>query len=211
MQRTGLLGYLLPALEACMDLIPYDPAHEHTVGEHSLLVLRNLERIRTAGAADGTGAAHNEGNGGGGSSGGPLHYRQLLDEVNAPEALYLAALLHDVGKQWSGGKHAETGADYARDWCARLGCPPHVIDHVEFLIRQHLLMAETSGLRDLALDETIRDFARVVQNGERLRMLYLLTYADTACRGHWRVDRGQGALFARAVRAHRGCADRRDE
>lgn len=170
MQRTGLLAFVLPALDACMDLIPYDPAHEHTVGEHSLLVLRNLERVRnTSGMAD---AARDN---------GPslLPYRHVMEEVNAPEALYLAALLHDVGKQWPGGRHAETGADYAQTWCEKLGCPPHVTEHVTFLIRQHLLMAETSRLRDLALDETVQDFARLVPDMERLRMLYLLTFADT--------------------------------
>lgn len=172
MQRTGLLAYVLPALDACMDLIPYDPAHEHTVGEHSLLVLRNLERVRNSSQAETATSGENL-----------LPYRHLMEEVNAPEALYLAALLHDVGKQWPGGRHAETGAEYASEWCERLGCPPHIIDHVTFLIRHHLLMAETSRLRDLALDETVGEFVRAIPDMERLRMLYLLTFADTQAVG----------------------------
>jgi UTP:GlnB (protein PII) uridylyltransferase len=48
-----------------------------------------------------------------------------------------------------------------------------------FLVRHHLLMAETSRLRDLHLDETIRDFVSIVDDIDRLNMLYLLTYADT--------------------------------
>ncbi len=164
MLNTGLLEWLLPELAACIDLIPYDPTHEHTVGEHTLLVLRNLERLR--GTTDPSLAP----------------YRRLLEEVHSPESLYLAALLHDIGKQWT-GKHAETGAERAAEICGRLGYGPEITDRVVFLVRQHLLMAETSRLRDLALDETVRDFTRVVRDEDRLRMLYLLTYADTSAVG----------------------------
>jgi [protein-PII] uridylyltransferase len=161
MHNTGLLGWILPELAACMDLIPYDPAHEHTVGEHTLRVLRNLERLRSV-------------------TDGPLvEYRRLLEEVNAPEVLYLAALLHDIGKQWHHGRHAETGAEQVAVICGRLGYAADVADGVAFLVRHHLLMAETSRLRDLALDETITSFTRVVRDPDLLRMLYLLTYADT--------------------------------
>lgn len=183
MHNTGLLDWLLPELAACMDLIPYDPAHEYTVGEHTLYVLRNLERLR-------------------GMVEPPLvEYRRLLEEVSSPEALYLAALLHDIGKQWP-GKHAETGADRAVLICERLGCPPEMTRRVEFLVRHHLLMAETSRLRDLALDETIRDFARVVDDPDLLRMLYLLTYADTSAvgKGVWTEVKARflGDLYLRA-------------
>ena len=40
-------------------------------------------------------------------------------------------------------------------------------------------MAETSRLRDLSLDETLREFLRRVPDMDCLNMLYLLTYADT--------------------------------
>lgn len=183
MHNTGLLAWLLPELANCMDLIPYDPAHEHTVGEHTLLVLRNLERLRVA--ADGQ----------------QVEYRRLLEEVSAPEIVYLAALLHDVGKQW-GARHAETGAEAAVGVCERLGCPPEMTGRVVFLVRHHLLMAETSRLRDLALDETIRDFTRIVTDLDTLRMLYLLTYADTQAvgTGVWNEVKARflGELFTRA-------------
>ena len=186
MQNTGLLGCILPELEACMDLIPYDPAHEFTVGEHTLFVLRNLERLRMATES-------------------PLvEYRRLLEEVVSPETLYLAALLHDIGKQWP-GKHAETGAERVPIICERLGCPPEMTERVTLLVRHHLLMAETSRLRDLALDETVRDFTRVVQDVDLLRMLYLLTYADTAAvgAGVWTEVKARflGDLYLRAEAA----------
>ena len=46
MQRTTLLRALLPELERCMGLIPYDSSHAHTVGEHSIRVLGNLLYLR---------------------------------------------------------------------------------------------------------------------------------------------------------------------
>lgn len=189
MQNMGLLGWLLPELAACMDLIPYDPAHEYTVGEHTLFLLRNLERLRVV-------------------TEGPLvEHRRLLEEVNAPETLYLAALLHDVGKQWP-GKHAETGAECAARTCERLGYAPEMTERVVFLVRHHLLMAETSRLRDLALDETVRDFTRTVGDVDRLRMLYLLTYADTSAvgKGVWTEVKSRflGDLYSRAEAALSG-------
>ena len=44
-------------------------------------------------------------------------------------------------------------------------------------------MAETSRLRDLNEEETIRVFTETVSDLDRLNMLYLLTYADTRAVG----------------------------
>jgi [protein-PII] uridylyltransferase len=58
-----------------------------------------------------------------------------------------------------------------------------VIADTEFLVRQHLLLATTSRLRDLGQIDTIREVARLVGDVERLRMLFLLTWADTKAVG----------------------------
>lgn len=42
MSDTGLLRNILPELDACRTLVPYDPTHACTVGEHSLRVFGNL-------------------------------------------------------------------------------------------------------------------------------------------------------------------------
>jgi [protein-PII] uridylyltransferase len=116
-------------------------------------------------------------------------YRAALLALDNPLPLFIAALLHDTGKQWHtlrGGEragHSETGAERMREICARLGTTPTVAENVEFLVRHHLLLAETSRLRDLGQPATISDVARIVGDGERLRMLYLLTWADTSAVG----------------------------
>ena len=176
LEDGGALAWLLPEFGPLMTLIPYDAAHDLTVGAHSLQVVRNLEALTTS-------TAFPEG-------------RRILSEVAHREVLYLAGLLHDVGKQWPDGPHAETGAEAAFSICERLGWDTERRDKVVFLIRHHLLMAETSRLRDLALEETIQEFVRHVPDLDCLHMLYLLTYADTAAVGMGVWTEVQGRFLA---------------
>jgi len=175
LEDLGVLSWLIPEFGPLMTLIPYDAAHDYTVGAHSLKVLRNLEEIKT--------------------TGDPKlgDYRRVAGEVSMREVLYLAALLHDVGKQWPEGGHAETGARAVVDIVDRLGWDTERRDRLVFLIRDHLLMAETSRLRDLSLDETVREFVKEVPDMEALNMLYLLTYADTDAVGEgvWTEVKGK--------------------
>ena len=182
LEEEGALAWLIPEFAPLMALIPYDAAHEYTVGAHSLHVVRNLEDLKISGPSP-------EG-------------RRLMGEVARPETLYLAGLIHDIGKQWSHGPHAETGAIAAAHICERLGWDAERSGKVVFLVRHHLLMAETSRLRDLALDETTREFVKQVPDMDSLNMLYLLTQADTAAVGVgvWTDVQGRflSELYARA-------------
>lgn len=181
LEEEGALAWLIPDFSPLMTLIPYDAAHDYTVGAHSLRVVRNLEDLKTGGSLEG---------------------KRLMGEVAKPETLYLAALIHDIGKQWSHGPHAETGAEAAARICDRLGWDGERREKVVFLVRHHLLMAETSRLRDMALDETTREFIRQVPDMDALNMLYLLTQADTAAvgAGVWTDVQGRflSELYARA-------------
>jgi len=182
LQESGTLAWLVPEFGPLMTLIPYDAAHDLTVGAHSLQVVRNLEALRLN-------TSFPEG-------------RRIFEEVAHLEVLYLAGLLHDIGKQWPHGSHAETGAEAASQICERLGWDAERRDKVVFLIRHHLLMAETSRLRDMALEETIQEFVRQVPDLDCLHMLYLLTYADTAAvgKGIWTEVQGRflAELYGRA-------------
>jgi [protein-PII] uridylyltransferase len=157
-----------------MGVVQGDPTHTLTVGEHSLAVLGNVVHLRDAVTPDDPRL-------------GP--YRAALTALDSPLPLYLAALLHDIGKQWPtlrDGTRAPPRSPRAEripEIGARLGWPPEVTETTRFLVRWHLLLAETSRLRDLGQTETIRETARAVGDGERLRMLYVLTYADTSAVG----------------------------
>jgi [protein-PII] uridylyltransferase len=53
----------------------------------------------------------------------------------------------------------------------------------EFLVLHHLLMSHTAQRRDLSDPHLIEEFARTVEDTERLTSLYLLTYADISSVG----------------------------
>lgn len=166
MADLGILGWFLPEVGKIMNLIPYDPSHDYTVGQHTLFVVRQLEQVGTLDE----GEDYRE-------------MRRLLYELPHPEQLILAALLHDSGKTVPDMPHPETGVGIVRAVCRRLGWEHDATENVAFLVRQHLLMSETSRLHDINLDETIRDFTGAVGDADRLNMLYLLTYADTCAVG----------------------------
>ncbi|HEX5322266.1 MAG TPA: HD domain-containing protein, partial [Capsulimonadaceae bacterium] len=181
----GALNWLIPDFRPLRLLIPYDAAHDYTVGEHSLRVVGFLERLREADDPRFT------------------EYRRVWGDVTTPEVLFLAALLHDIGKQWpNAGSHGDSGADASYEIATRLGWDPDRANKCAFLVRHHLLMAETSRLRDLRLDETIREFTRTVNDLDLLNMLYLLTCADTNAVGEgiWTEMKGKflSELYGRA-------------
>ncbi len=185
MARLGVLGWAFPPFASLMTLPAGDPTHDYTVGEHTLQAIRLLDSY-----------ARGEGN--------PL-WRTILEQLSAPELLYMALLLHDAGKVDPTRPHAEVGAELARASLSALGWREAEIAEVEFLVRHHLLMAQTARQRDLHLPETIREFIRVVNTPERLQMLYLLTCADTQAVGERIWTPAQASflqeLYRRSLRA----------
>ena len=188
MADLGILGWHVPEFAPLLNLIPYDSSHDLTVGQHSLEAIANIERLLTHAPTD-----------------EEMTMRRVLQEMPHPEQLILAALLHDAGKAIADKPHAETGEAMVETVCRRLHWPEDAAANVKFLVRHHLVMAETSRLRDLNLDATIRDFVKIVDDPERLNMLYLLTYADTKAvgAGVWTAVKGRflSELWQRASAA----------
>jgi [protein-PII] uridylyltransferase len=114
----------------------------------------------------------------------------LLDDGEAfavatprrPELLLLGALLHDIAKGRP-GDHSEVGAAVAHDVGVRLGLDADGVETLVWLVRDHLVMADTATRRDLADPVTISRFAEHVGDAERLRLLTLLTIADSRATG----------------------------
>ncbi|GBC93041.1 Bifunctional uridylyltransferase/uridylyl-removing enzyme [bacterium HR15] len=186
MARLGVLSWAIPAFGAVIHLPAGDPTHEFTVGEHTLQAIRILDSFVQS------------------TSDPPALTTMLLSQLPRPELLYMALLLHDVGKQDGSRPHAEVGAEIARETAYQLGWDEYA-DDLAFLVRHHLLMAQTARQRDLHLPETIREFVRTVEDPERLQMLYLLTCADTQAVGERIWTPAQAAflqeLYRRAMRA----------
>jgi [protein-PII] uridylyltransferase len=157
MHDCGVLGRLLPAFQAITYRVVRDFYHKYTVDEHTLLTVRNLERL-SAGP-------------------GRERFASLLQGLESPELLVLALLLHDVGK-WRDEDHATESVRMARQMFEIVDLPPDAAELVEFLIANHLRMSQVAFRRDTEDPEIVRDFAQMVGVEDRLKMLCLLTLAD---------------------------------
>lgn len=159
MHELGLLGRYLPEFGALTCLVQYDVYHRFSADQHSLLAVEHLEALAPGQSAESEGAA------------------QVFSEVEKPELLMLGMLLHDIGKARGHG-HVAKGIPLVRDLTARLGLPPEDAGAVEFLVAHHLTMSHVAQRRDIDDPKTVADFAAATGDPQRLKMLYLLTYAD---------------------------------
>ena len=162
LHRHGVVDALLPEWAPCTGRVQHDLYHVYTVDQHQLYAVAMLKQLARGELADVHPAA-------------TLAYAQ----VRRPAPLYLATLLHDVGKPLGKG-HAEKGAILAGAVATRLGLAADDVAEVEFLVRQHLTMAHVSQRRDLSDPDVIARFVERVGDGERLAALYVLTLCDTA-------------------------------
>ncbi|MCE5251295.1 [protein-PII] uridylyltransferase [bacterium] len=159
MHEHGVLIKLIPEFEPICWHYQYDFYHMYTTDEHSLRVVENLEGMYT------------------GKRTGDPELSVLMQDVTARSALYLAGLLHDIGKA-DGASHSKRGERMAARVLKRLSFDERTLELVQFLIRDHLLMSHVSQRRDIEDKDTVSDFIEHVGSAGRLRMLTLLTFAD---------------------------------
>lgn len=159
MHSLGLLTVLLPELKLIDSLVVRDFYHRFTVDEHSFLAIECLHRARQA------------------KSEWDQRYGRLLEELERPELLYLALLLHDVGKGVPGDNHVSSSLQIANRCMERLALESGDRETISFLIASHLEISATLR-RDIYDPATIQAFSDKVGTPERLKMLCLLTYAD---------------------------------
>lgn len=159
MHHLGLLTVILPEFAEIDALVVRDFYHRYTVDEHSILAIETLHHLR-----------HNP-------QDSSRRFAELFDEIEAPELLQLALLLHDVGKSTPGEAHIPVGMEMARICLERLGLSDAERETVLFLIANHLEMSAALR-RDIFDSSTIHALAAKVGTPDRLKMLCLLTYAD---------------------------------
>src|SRR6185295_4379788 len=83
-------------------------------------------------------------------------------EIERPEVLLLATLLHDVGKAIGGKDHSRRGAEMARVILRRLGLPAGDVDDACRLVWSHLTMYVVAARRNLEDPATIEEFSHEV-------------------------------------------------
>ena len=190
MNETGLLGRFLPEWGRIVGQTQFNMYHAFTVDEHTLQAIGIIDDIKKGKLEADHPAAS-----------------RIIHNIVDPECLMLAMLLHDVGKGGDRGQ-LEDGAIAARRACERLGLDPRRIELVVWLVRSHLLMSDYAQKRDVSDPSTVRAFAEVVGDLERLRMLMVLTVADIRAVGPgvWNGWKGQlmRALFDATEALFRG-------
>ncbi len=162
MRDLGVLGRFLPEFAQLHCLVQHEYYHRYTADVHTLLCLRQLDRL------------HN-----GEDPLGP-QYLQALEESGLSTFLYAVLLLHDIGKPLGIKGHSDTGAEIAARVLARLGFPPELITHATGVIRLHLSMARVWQRFDLGDPATSEAFADRVCTRQVLSLLYVHTYCDAS-------------------------------
>ncbi|MEM8788938.1 MAG: [protein-PII] uridylyltransferase [Pseudomonadota bacterium] len=160
MNEMGVLGAFLPDFGRIVAMMQFNMYHHYTVDEHTIQCIACLHAIERGTLTEAL----------------PVASGILARGVNR-RVLYVALLLHDIGKG-SGRDHSEFGAEVAARIAPRLGLTEDETETVVWLVRNHLLMSDIAQKRDLADPRTVRDFAHIVSSPARLRLLTVLTVCD---------------------------------
>ena len=169
MHECGVLGRILPEFAPLTCLVQHEFFHRYTADEHTLVCLEQLDAMLGAKEPD------------------LKKYGDLYAQVEGPEILALALLLHDTGKAELSRNHEEIGAVHAAQVARRFGFRGRELALMTFLVDHHMTVGNFSR-KNLDEPETIRAFARIVQDEERLDLLMLISAADVravAGRNNW--------------------------
>ena len=166
MLNTGFLVQFIPEFRNIINRIQYDEYHLYPVDKH---LLRTVKTVKNFGTSKD-------------SSLEPL-CGKIYGELKNKMPLLWAALLHDIGKGESEEGHAESGSAIVKKLLTRIGLDSEVAEKAAFLVRDHLFLIKTATRRDIYDEETAIIAARRVKDIERLKMLYLLTVADSLSTG----------------------------
>jgi [protein-PII] uridylyltransferase len=160
LNEAGVFGRFIPDFGRVNAQMQFDMYHHFTVDEHTIRAIGLLSRIEKGELKQDHPLSH-----------------EIVQKVQSRRALYVSVLLHDIAKG-RGGDHSVLGAEIALKLCPRLGLSENDTELVSWLVRQHLILSDTSFKRDLADFKTISDFVEMVQSLDRLRQLTVLTVVD---------------------------------
>ncbi len=160
LNEAGVFGRFIPDFGRVVAQMQHDMYHVFTVDEHTIMAIGILRGIEDGAFTEEMPIA-----------------TEVVQTVQSRRALYMAVLLHDIGKG-RGGDHSEIGEQVALRLCPRVGLTPEETETTAWLVRQHLVMSNTAFRRDVNDPKTVSDFVETVRSLERLRLLLVLTVAD---------------------------------
>ena len=173
LDHVGGWAVLVPEWASVRGRVQHDPWHRYTVDGHAFAAAAEVSRLleqdeRAAKTAEAAGDL---------------------------DALYLAAIFHDIGKG-SGADHSVAGELLTRRALARMGLDADELEEVAVLVRHHLLLVETATRRDLDDPSVVEGVAAALGSPRRLRLLHLLTVADGLATGPAAWNDWKGTLVA---------------
>ena len=160
MDHVGAWPALIPEWTKVRGRAQHDPYHRFTVDGHSFVAVAELNSMIQNDRA----------------------FRTAAEETGNLGSLYLATLLHDIGKG-SGEDHSVAGERMSRTIADRMGLPHETKEEVAFLVRHHLLLSDTATRRDLDDGSVIAATTQTVSSPRLLRLLFLLSAADGRATG----------------------------
>lgn len=169
MLECGLLEAILPEFTHLTSLAQHDIYHVFTVDHHLIQTVIVLHQIKD-------------------------DHKNIFSLVSDPALLFLAAILHDIGKGY-GADHSTKGAKLATEIGTRLELTQDRLDTLEFLVANHLFLTDTALKRDLEDVRLIQRCADKIKTAERLAMLFFLSIADAKATGPNVWNDWKGALL----------------
>lgn len=160
LDQAGVFARMLPEWELVSSLPQRNIYHRYTVDVHCFETVAQAVALQ-----DDDGLA------------GQV-WRDLADH----DRMLLAALFHDAGKG-ADEDHSERGERLARDWTREIGFGEDAAGETAWLVRHHLLLAETATRRDIGDQRLVESLAAQIGVAERLKMLYVLSVADARATG----------------------------
>ncbi len=160
MNELGVLAAFIPEFAPIVAMMQFNMYHSYTVDEHTIQCIATLAKIERGELVEEL----------------PVASRILKEGVDR-RVLYVALLLHDIGKGRD-EDHSILGARIARKVAPRLGLKKEDSETVEWLVRNHLLMSDIAQKRDLSDPRTIREFAKAMKSRKRLDLMTVLTVCD---------------------------------
>ncbi len=152
-----MLPAYIPEFQTIESLAQHDVYHIYTVDRH---LLQSVAELRQAAVAE----------------------EAVFQTIASPHVLYLATLLHDIGKGMD-VDHSMIGAERVGAIGLRLGFNEAECSCLQFLVKYHLFLPENALRRDLNDELFIRKCAEKIGDTERLAMLYMIAVADSRATG----------------------------
>lgn len=160
LHQYGVLSKYSLAFKQITGLMQFDLFHSYTVDEHTLQVMMNIENFQDEPDLY------------------PLCHKIFVNlNLENRRILFIAALLHDIGKG-CGGDHSQIGGKIARDFCNLHNMDLTATDLVYFLVENHLVLSTTAQRRDIYNSDEIDIFCQKINSKLHLDLLMCLTVAD---------------------------------